>query len=600
MNTIDGGRIKTVRQIGASTYFDVFEASDALLNRPVFLKVARVSDDPTAVAVVAAHVYLWRALAVAQVPGMPVIFDIGQDGKRWFLTTEWIKSPSLRILCGEISTTITDPTKFLILLVRRCLTILQTFHEQGFCHADISPSNILADPHPRLPFVYLIDPAPPLNLPDPNDSKRRLILGTVNFLAPEVLAGDPASVRADLFSLGMVVAEAARILHATPPDLVQRLSASEPEHRPSSAEEALSILEAPRATSPISPAVFTDLAIDAAQAPVDGLFGQIGKAFRRRRVRHAPDRGGETTRVVSVPQREQDAWFAASIVRSVPVVRQSAKASVAQADFSVVAPSLIQAGRHFVVELWVAPSKEGAAMLQQATRRGRMVERGSRSNINLDTDTIITVFLRLPDFEIGDPVETLGWNGDIRNVGFIVKAPVSLPPGVYPGSAKLIQGEVPFASIMFDLEVVSADGQVDAPARPLGAHIQRIAHAFASYASLDRGEVLRRVQGIQAVGINVFLDIVSLRSGDKWEQVLYREIDASDSFFLFWSRNAAQSQWVEREWRYALRRRGLEFINPLPLEDPRLVEPPTELRSKHFNDVILAFIKSEQLSNRAS
>ena len=501
LNTVDGGRIKTVRQISASTYFDVFEASDALLNRPVFLKIARVSDDPTAAAIVAAHVHHWRALALVQVPGMPVIFDIGQEGERWFLTTEWIKSPSLRTLCSEISTTITDSTKFLILFLERCLTILQTLHEQGFCHADISPGNILADPHPRLPFVYLVDPAPPLNLPDPNNSKRQLIFGTNTSLAPEVLAGDPAGVRADLFALGMVVAEAARILHTTPPDLVQRLLASEAEHRPSSAEEALSILEAPHATrpAPIAPAVFTDRAIDAGQASVDRLFGRIGKAFRRKRVRHPPGRGGEPTRDVSLPQREQDAWVAVSVARSVPVVRQSsgtwaavsralsvpmpqqsAKASVAQANFLVVAPSLIQAGRHFVVELWVAPSEEGAATLEQATRHGRMVERGSRSNINLDTDTIITVILRLPDFEIDNPIEVVGWNGDIRNVGFIVKAPVSLTPGVYPGSAKLIQGEVPFASIMFDLEVVSADGQVDAPARPLGAHVQRIANAFAS------------------------------------------------------------------------------------------------------------------------
>jgi hypothetical protein len=157
---------------------------------------------------------------------------------------------------------------------------------------------------------------------------------------------------------------------------------------------------------------------------------------------------------------------------------------------------------------------------------------------------------------------------------------------------------VPFASIIFDLEIISADGQVDAAARPLAAHLQRIAHAFASYASPDRSEVLRRVQGIRAVGIDVFLDIVNLRSGKEWEPVLFREIDASDSFFLFWSRNAARSQWVEREWRYALGRRGIEFISPLPLEDPRLAEPPMELRSKHFNDIILAFIKSEELSNR--
>jgi hypothetical protein len=172
-------------------------------------------------------------------------------------------------------------------------------------------------------------------------------------------------------------------------------------------------------------------------------------------------------------------------------------------------------------------------------------------------------------------------------VSFIVKAPASLAPGVYPGIAKLMKGQLPFASIAFDLAVTSPTAKVEAPPEPLKARVQRIARAFASYASQDRAEVLRRVQGIQATGMDVFLDVVNLRSGQDWE------IDTSDGFFLFWSRNAAQSNWVEREWRYALKQHGLEFISPLALEDPRLTQPPAELSKMHFNDMLLAFIHSE-------
>jgi hypothetical protein len=174
-------------------------------------------------------------------------------------------------------------------------------------------------------------------------------------LAPEVLAGDPASARADFFSLGMVVAEAARILHTAPPDLVQRLSASDPEHRPSSAENALSILQASRIRGTVLSTTFPDQARNAGQAQSDGVFARIGKAFRRRRGRRAPGRSGETTLVVSVPQREQDVWLAISTLRSVPVVlgppsddwtavsralsipmpQRSTKVSAAHADFQL-------------------------------------------------------------------------------------------------------------------------------------------------------------------------------------------------------------------------------------------------------------------------
>jgi cell division protein FtsZ len=264
----------------------------------------------------------------------------------------------------------------------------------------------------------------------------------------------------------------------------------------------------------------------------------------------------------------------------------------APADFLVIAPPVVHAGYAFVVEVWVGPSDQQAELSEQAIRKGRMIERGTRSRVNLQPDTLITILLRLPGFELTNPVEALGWNGDIANVGFIVKAPSSLRPGIYPGSAKLLQGQVPFASITFDLEVHSTSAE---SSRPLNVQIQRIARAFASYASQDRLEVLGRVQGMRATGVDVFLDIASLRSGADWKSTLYREIDSSDGFFLFWSKAAAKSEWVDREWRYALEQRGIDFIHPLPLEDPRMIEPPVELQSKHFNDTLLAFIKMEDM-----
>jgi hypothetical protein len=46
---------------------------------------------------------------------------------------------------------------------------------------------------------------------------------------------------------------------------------------------------------------------------------------------------------------------------------------------------------------------------------------------------------------------------------------------------------------------------------------------------------------------------------------------------------------VEKEWRWALASRGIEFIDPVPLESPSDAPPPSELASLHFNDWVLAF-----------
>jgi hypothetical protein len=263
------------------------------------------------------------------------------------------------------------------------------------------------------------------------------------------------------------------------------------------------------------------------------------------------------------------------------------------ADFSVVAPPLVTPERTFFVQVWIAPTDQREAMLEQATRPGRMVEVGKRLRVNLATDTLITVVLDLPDFQIDDAVEVLPWTGEINNVDFKVTVPVNLAPGMYPGLAKLLRDKIAFASIYFDL-VVAADAPVETPPLVLPSYVQQITRAFASYASPDRGEVLRRVQGMRALGTEVFVDILNFRAGQEWEPALDREIRASDGFFLFWSRHARESQWVEKEWRYALRQRGKAFINPVPLEDPRLAAPPADLADKHFNDMILAFIKNEE------
>jgi hypothetical protein len=124
--------------------------------------------------------------------------------------------------------------------------------------------------------------------------------------------------------------------------------------------------------------------------------------------------------------------------------------------------------------------------------------------------------------------------------------------------------------------------------------------AFASYATGERREVLARLQGIKKIlpNVEVFLDVFSLRSGDNWREKLEEHVPTKDVFYLFWSQNAAKSEWVEKEWRLALNKRGLDYIDPVPLESTHLAPPPAELAELHFNDAYALYIsltKSAQL-----
>ena len=91
--------------------------------------------------------------------------------------------------------------------------------------------------------------------------------------------------------------------------------------------------------------------------------------------------------------------------------------------------------------------------------------------------------------------------------------------------------------------------------------------------------------------IRTFQDVLSLVPGVRWEKALYRYIDDSDLFLLFWSSAAKQSEWVMREVRYALELKQDDLsppeIIPVLIEGPPPVPPPEELAHLHFNDYFL-------------
>lgn len=116
--------------------------------------------------------------------------------------------------------------------------------------------------------------------------------------------------------------------------------------------------------------------------------------------------------------------------------------------------------------------------------------------------------------------------------------------------------------------------------------------AFISYASQDRKKVATIVQSMQKArpDMDLFFDVESLRSGENWKKALFHEIEKMDILYLCWSHRAKNSEWVDKEWRYAYSQKGIDGIEPMPIELPEECPPPQELRGKHWNDKLLYLI----------
>jgi len=64
---------------------------------------------------------------------------------------------------------------------------------------------------------------------------------------------------------------------------------------------------------------------------------------------------------------------------------------------------------------------------------------------------------------------------------------------------------------------------------------------------------------------------------------------------LLWSKRASQSQWIDMEWRRALAARGLDYIHPVVLVDPRTIPAPRGLMAKYFKDLKRVLIELKEV-----
>jgi hypothetical protein len=249
--------------------------------------------------------------------------------------------------------------------------------------------------------------------------------------------------------------------------------------------------------------------------------------------------------------------------------------------FSVTAPLRAQAASWFIVELWCHEDSPDAFVRQQSRQFGWQPIR-SVGPVDVERGTTMEVELQLPGFDVQEDRGVLRWQGNVGVIGFAAKSSAGTLPGTHLGSARVSISGVPVARVYFQIDLGVGERQ----SADCTATVKTIESAFASYSSEDRNEVLGRIQGMQKIlpKLDVFMDVVSLRSGDLWRQRLVAEIACRDAFFLFWSRSASASRWVDFEWRTALKERGPEFIDPVPLESPEIAPPPEELSDRHFGD----------------
>ena len=249
--------------------------------------------------------------------------------------------------------------------------------------------------------------------------------------------------------------------------------------------------------------------------------------------------------------------------------------------FSAVSPEVVVSGDPFILEIWAHLAADRSALEARDPFKRWSREKGPAV---VPRGACLAVTVAIDAFGVRGVRDIMHWLGTKGNASFGIDVPSTVSPGSYLGSAVVELEHLRLTTLHFIVQVGrrTSDVRVDITGRD-----ERVRTAFASYASQDREQVLARVQGMQAIlpDLEVFLDVVSLRSGERWRERILEEVSSRDAFYLFWSKHASESTWVDYEWRAAVDVRGSAFIDPIPLES---LPPPPELSHLHFGHWTLA------------
>jgi serine/threonine protein kinase len=198
------GRYRIVSKLGEGGMGIVYAAEDERLGRQIALKTLRAAQTGSH-----GQERLWRearAAAAISHPNICQLYEIEEQDQGLFLTMELLEGESLaaRIEKGPL------PLAAAVDTTLQILAALQALHRRGLIHRDLKPSNVFLTPL----GVKLLDfgLARPLDVDDrAGETVASLtgeaLVGTPRYLAPELLHGQSADARGDLFAAGAVLYE---------------------------------------------------------------------------------------------------------------------------------------------------------------------------------------------------------------------------------------------------------------------------------------------------------------------------------------------------------------------------------------------------------
>src|SRR6266540_78715 len=211
------GPYEIVSHIGSGGMGEVYKARDTRLNRDVAIKVLPplFARDPDRMARLEQEA---RAAAALNAPGIVAVHDIGTHDPStgsgqvalMYVVMELLEGESLRTRLEEGPV----PPRKAGEYAAQIASALAAAHARGIVHRDLKPENLFLTRDGRIKILdFGLAKAIEVSSGGGSlatglaDTAAGTVLGTVGYMAPEQVRGEPADARSDIFALGATLYE---------------------------------------------------------------------------------------------------------------------------------------------------------------------------------------------------------------------------------------------------------------------------------------------------------------------------------------------------------------------------------------------------------
>ncbi len=196
-----GGRYQVQDKIGTGGMATVFRGTDQVLGRTVAIKtmLPQYATDPSFAARFKQEA---QAAAALQSPYIVSVYDWGKDADTYYIVMEYLRGTDLK---SGIRKHGALDCKKVAQIGSQIAQALSVAHRHDIIHRDIKPQNIMVQPDGNIKVMdFGIARAKNSHLTQDNS-----VLGTAHYVSPEQTQGKELGPTTDIYSLGIVMYEAA-------------------------------------------------------------------------------------------------------------------------------------------------------------------------------------------------------------------------------------------------------------------------------------------------------------------------------------------------------------------------------------------------------